>query len=69
MNFCKDCKHASKTLVFFGEFRKCRAPQNKGEPEAVNGGAKWRAEYCSTHRQFDTPDLCNPEARWFEPKK
>jgi hypothetical protein len=68
MKSCKNCKWAKKDWLSLSQFTKCISPQNPKVIDKVTGEEKFKVKFCSSHREFNSSELCGPDGKWFEPK-
>lgn len=71
MNYCKDCKHVVKGLMFFdSSLWKCKTGMISSTLSPVDGKptpAERALIFCDSKRRYDF-DPCGPEGRLWEPK-
>ncbi len=67
MKLCKDCKWC-EVLSWAPQHSTCGCPKRPfvQRMDPVQGWVDATVTFCSVLREFDRPDFCGPEAKWFE---
>jgi hypothetical protein len=67
MKYCVDCRwhQPSTNSTAFENFDKCNKAD--GISPVTGKPAHLSVVYCTTQRGYGTPNLCGPDAKWFEP--